>query len=439
MKYIIWGAGWRGKKILNILGEEHILYFVDSNPQKTGTIYCNKEVKGVDELDNLDRDCLVLISPAAGVSDIVDALEERNIKRYLCLNECPFFVELDKAEDDIFERYDLRFDFSACGIFGVSWFSLYFYDYLATRNIQAYMVPQSDISEEVLSCIKNEYEIKTIADISDSTDVLWVADEKQYKKSPISNHGGLTIIDINDYFEGHIKFCNHEIEKFKGIHQNQRCFIVATGPSLTVDDLNVLHDNHEICISMNRIYNIFSKTEWRPDYYLIEDEKMIEDLSEEIAELHLPHKFVSAKPETYWQQRDARSSIKYNMIVQDYDDMNVGFSRHLERCIYNGRTVTYACLQLAVYMGFKEIVLLGVDFNYSSDIYAESNHFEGYHHSYKEIRLNPIHPEKMLLAYEKAKEVCDAQGIKIYNATRGGKLEVFERTDFDKLFGGNRV
>ena len=39
-----------------------------------------------------------------------------------------------------------------------------------------------------------------------------------------------------------------------------------------------------------------------------------------------------------------------------------------------------------------------------------------------------------LLAYQSAKKYADAHGIKIYNATRGGNLEVFERVDFDSLF-----
>ena len=36
-------------------------------------------------------------------------------------------------------------------------------------------------------------------------------------------------------------------------------------------------------------------------------------------------------------------------------------------------------------------------------------------------------------AYMAAREYVDSHGITIYNATRGGKLEVFERVDFDKL------
>lgn len=37
-------------------------------------------------------------------------------------------------------------------------------------------------------------------------------------------------------------------------------------------------------------------------------------------------------------------------------------------------------------------------------------------------------------AYQKIKKYADKKGIKIYNATRGGYLEIFERVNFDTLF-----
>jgi hypothetical protein len=40
----------------------------------------------------------------------------------------------------------------------------------------------------------------------------------------------------------------------------------------------------------------------------------------------------------------------------------------------------------------------------------------------------------MIMHYEKAKEVCDALGIKVFNATVGGKLEVFPRVNYKDLF-----
>ena len=85
-------------------------------------------------------------------------------------------------------------------------------------------------------------------------------------------------------------------------------------------------------------------------------------------------------------------------------------------------------------MGFSEIYLLGVDFNYTKNVYDPKNHFEGCDTPQNRIRLNTVYPERTLLAYQTANKFCKEHSIKICNATRGGKLEVFERVEFDSLF-----
>ena len=91
--------------------------------------------------------------------------------------------------------------------------------------------------------------------------------------------------------------------------------------------------------------------------------------------------------------------------------------------------MTYAAIQLAAYMGFAEIYLLGVDFTYCGSSQKTYAHF------YKEEKLISVGADKhVLLAYKAAKKYADENNILIYNATRGGKLEVFQRVNFDDLF-----
>ena len=52
----------------------------------------------------------------------------------------------------------------------------------------------------------------------------------------------------------------------------------------------------------------------------------------------------------------------------------------------------------------------------------------------KNSKTTVVTENEQLKAYQKAKQYAETHGIKIYNATRGGKLEVFERVDFDSLF-----
>lgn len=80
-------------------------------------------------------------------------------------------------------------------------------------------------------------------------------------------------------------------------------------------------------------------------------------------------------------------------------------------------------------MGFKEIYLLGVDFTGADEHGGKYNHF------YSEKELTSVsYTDQVKNSYEKAKKYADEHGIKIYNATRGGKLEIFPRVDFDSLF-----
>ena len=100
--------------------------------------------------------------------------------------------------------------------------------------------------------------------------------------------------------------------------------------------------------------------------------------------------------------------------------------------------MTYMCIQIAVYMGVKEIILLGVDHNYAVSRRPDGTiiKHEGVKNRFHEkdgiICVPSLYA--MELAYKAAKKYADEHGIKIFNATRGGKLEVFERVDFDTLF-----
>ena len=90
-------------------------------------------------------------------------------------------------------------------------------------------------------------------------------------------------------------------------------------------------------------------------------------------------------------------------------------------------------------MGFKEIYLLGVDCDYNVFRKADGEIITS------RMKINHFHPEYVetlytvdiglqTAGYQAAREYADNNGLKIYNATRGGKLEVFERVDFDRSF-----
>lgn len=208
--------------------------------------------------------------------------------------------------------------------------------------------------------------------------------------------------------------------------EEKRCFIVATGPSLRVDDLYTLKSNKTFCFGVNSILRI--KDEWVADAYVASDSNFISNNLEAIEKYNCNLKFIGNSNKEYWT-KEHNDSYKIHVTTVG---AGIDFSEEIEQKIYGGYgsygTVTYVCIQLAAYMGFSEIYLLGVDCNYVMG--SKNNHFIA-----EEIEDNRDHREDaMIKAYEYAKKYTDSHGIKIYNATRGGMLEVFERVDFDSLF-----
>ena len=113
------------------------------------------------------------------------------------------------------------------------------------------------------------------------------------------------------------------------------------------------------------------------------------------------------------------------------------FAENIEDGLYEGYTVTYMCLQVAAYMGFKEIYLLGVDHSYSTEMDKNGSLIRKPdikdHFSENDKVTNIPQLYKSTLAYEMAKKSAEKLGIKIYNVTRGGALEIFERRKLEDV------
>lgn len=236
------------------------------------------------------------------------------------------------------------------------------------------------------------------------------------------------------------KIINHEeynlLKQFKSKYRDERCFIVATGPSLRVEDLNKL--KNEITFSMNSIYLSYPKTMWRPTYYGIQDPLVYEKIKDEIRNEDYQAAFIGSNVAKAFQIKPEGKRFVFPLDLLNHQmpnsTINTKFSDDIYERVYSGYNIAYSILQIAVYMGFKEIYLMGVDCDYQQPkkyFQEDKNRGEEKYFTQKFLASNT---EKFISAYKVSKLYADKHGIKIYNATRGGKLEVFERVDFDSLF-----
>lgn len=233
-----------------------------------------------------------------------------------------------------------------------------------------------------------------------------------------------------------------KVRELKDSHSGERCFIIGNGPSLCAEDLEMLKE--EYCFAANRIYQMFAHTSWRPQSYLCVDSYVFRDIAGNIEKLTVPRIFLQLENRKY-RLRHTDSEViyinnYYPYLVNRYKRVKVGISRDVSQYFAAGETVTYTAVQLALYMGFKEIYLLGVDHNYSRKIDSKGNltvdeNIKDYFGNMASEAYCVQNIETSTNAYKTAREYCDKNHITIKNLTRGGKLEVFERSTLETVLG----
>lgn len=219
------------------------------------------------------------------------------------------------------------------------------------------------------------------------------------------------------------------LRELKGKYKGKRIFITCTGPSLTIEDLELLKD--EYVFGMNSICLIHDKTDWKPDFFGIQDSNVydrVKDsmLSTDNGMIFAPnsYKLRFGTPED-WVYFDVTGY--YNCYEMLYKHKYFAkFSEDSYCTNYGGYSITYTILQIVVYMGFDEIYLLGADCSYL----GEKQHFVEHGH----MEQSPIEQAaKMQVSYSVAKEYANKHGIKIVNVTRGGCLELFPRMQLEEV------
>lgn len=220
---------------------------------------------------------------------------------------------------------------------------------------------------------------------------------------------------------------------FHNKHLGERCFIIANGPSLNNLDLSFLKD--EITFGMNRLYLIFDKIGFVPTYYSIINELVIEQFADDIASLPT-NIFVN------WSQRHlfSQDNIHY---LRPYLKINDEFSFDITKGVYSGGTVTYATLQLAYFMGFKEVFLIGLDHNFAdkgrpnaTEVRKEAEDKNHFHPDYfpKGIKWQLPDLYRSELSYALARQAFEKDGRKVFDATVDGRCQIFEKVDYADIF-----
>jgi GT2 family glycosyltransferase len=233
-------------------------------------------------------------------------------------------------------------------------------------------------------------------------------------------------------------------------HRGETAVIIGNGPSLNETELEILTD-----VPTFGVNAIFLGAERLPKpvtYYVVEDTSVFRENLEAIKAFEAEWKlFPAMYLDSFDEEEIGEQTVFFRMNAGFYDRKSgtachPRFSLDATQRLYCGQSVTILNLQLAHWMGFHRVVLIGMDFTYTipDDVDRDGaliisrtddpNHFHpdyfGSGKSWKDPML-----DRVLVNYHLADEIYRATGREIVNATEGGKLDVFPRLPLRDAIG----
>jgi hypothetical protein len=236
------------------------------------------------------------------------------------------------------------------------------------------------------------------------------------------------------------------------MHKGKRCFILANGPSIKEEDLIVL--KNEICFSVSNFFH-------HPDYDYIKPKYHV-----------VPRFFdvnISVEKQKEWLNlmNDKLVSETFFLDINNYDliknfdllkDQNLAFlstggnTREFDitQMTQGYQTVPIMCLEIAVYMGFSEIYLLGIDIDsFCTDKYEYFFDRQKLGFSDPAVDEKNISVASMIARletslnafnqFERFNQYTNQSNIKIFNLSKKSKLDMFEKKTLQDVISPNNV
>lgn len=230
-------------------------------------------------------------------------------------------------------------------------------------------------------------------------------------------------------------------KKLKNIHKGERCFIVLNGPSINRYDLKLLRNETVFC--SNFMYKTSKVYDINPDYYCWLDSGIYKDREET--------KKVFNEIKSTCQNAKLILNIKGYKTLGVSDHIFYTYNKHLPNIfgvkgnmhgIFSGfQNVSLYIIMLAIYMGFENIYIAGLDFEPSgfSHFSEECGKTED-----RKVYFNKNDVCGTFFQYLKAqyetfvvRKYGDKKNVNIYNLNKSSYVRAFEFSDFEEVLGKN--
>ena len=258
-----------------------------------------------------------------------------------------------------------------------------------------------------------------------------------------------------------LKLFNHEnkdlfkkISKFKNTHKNNTCYIIGTGPSVNKFDIKNLKNEFVIGLNFSFLHQDFKLLNKKyiclaPNHHPLNFDIWF-NFFKKIKNISINQIFIGDAPYAYsisnFLKIDKKNSLNNLSLLNYYaspiiNKKNINFSNLHDLSIgplISPITTLVTSLQLAYYMGFTKINLIGIDHDILSSYELTQNGTANSHfysdlqnHETKNNLLNKKNIFKWLynawIQYEILNDFYLKKGVKIINLNNESFLDVFDK------------
>jgi hypothetical protein len=229
-----------------------------------------------------------------------------------------------------------------------------------------------------------------------------------------------------------------DIKEFKDKHKGETCYILCNGTSLNDVDLDLLKD--EVTFGVNKIF----LKGFTPTYYVAVNPLVIEQSVKQIEALDCPRFLPYTEARKFPATKDHPDPA---IVSIDTSFPLPSFQTRLDKGpMWEGHTVTFVCLQLAYWMGFERVIILGMDHDYGEVLnpnaeakafgpdkhHFDENYFaEGQSWNLPDLQMSEI-------AYSLARQAFEGDRRRVINASSYSKCNVFERQPLNTIIGASK-
>ena len=293
--------------------------------------------------------------------------------------------------------------------------------------------------------------------------ILFTLKKKIYPRLSLTNQRRIWNIR-NGWRHRHTLHLLKANKRFRNCHKGKRCFILGNGPSLKSLDFSLLEN--EITFTVNQLPRNPNFAKLKTNYHFFSDPYFFtlkEHCPEEMEVLEII-KQVNAKnnhPTVFWKLAGYDFVKHYDLDkilnISYYDEY---FLTHpakqlksfidFTHLVPQFFTVVHYAVAMAVYMGFKEIYLLGCDCSgFISTAQAKLKQADCALYGYnitdnekkrmeKQVSQIPMWLElhnyvELFEYYDYLFRYCKKNDVKLYNATQGGLLESVPRVSLSDV------